>query len=180
MAGKAKEIIDILISKRSKGNPEIAKALRAKLLLKGINPDNYTDSTPDNAAMLAKLQSLTCGLRELNLAYDRQNHMKRLPPEKIQTLQIWVSKQISRTKLEIDSSEKFLIKFEESKPQEPQGMLGFLKRSEYQELLEIWMRERKKLHDERKRQGENLANLMDFREMVGQLVTLAGKVAVSS
>lgn len=58
MAGKAKMIIETIISQRSKGNAMVAQALKAKFILKGINPDSYSAASADDQAVIAKLQSL--------------------------------------------------------------------------------------------------------------------------
>jgi hypothetical protein len=58
MAGQIKRMIDTIVSQRSKGNATIAVTTRTKLLLKGINPDNYTAASPDDAVVMAKLQGI--------------------------------------------------------------------------------------------------------------------------
>lgn len=64
MAGKAKRLIDTIISQRSKGNPAVAKVVKAKFVLKGINPDNYTAGSADDPALIQKLEALA---RELGV-----------------------------------------------------------------------------------------------------------------
>ncbi len=56
--GNIKRIIDTIISQRSRGNPAIAKSMKAKFALKGINPDNYTADTPDDPVILKRLTGL--------------------------------------------------------------------------------------------------------------------------
>lgn len=58
MAGKIKQMIDVIVSQRSKGNPSVAKAVKAKFVLKGINPDSYTASSADDLAVMKKLEAL--------------------------------------------------------------------------------------------------------------------------
>jgi len=58
MAGKIKAIISEIIEKRSQGNTTIATVTRAKILLKGINPDKYTSESDDDPAVIEKLKSL--------------------------------------------------------------------------------------------------------------------------
>ncbi|MGH8726561.1 MAG: hypothetical protein ACREV9_00040 [Burkholderiales bacterium] len=58
MAGQIKKLIDNVVQARSKGNIALATITRAKLALKGINPDKYTDNSPDDAAIISKLQSI--------------------------------------------------------------------------------------------------------------------------
>lgn len=58
MAGKIKEIIDSVISKRSKGNPMVAKALETKFIIKGINPGDYSNTSEDDPLVIKKLEDL--------------------------------------------------------------------------------------------------------------------------
>jgi len=58
MAGKIKQIIDVIISQRSKGNPAVTQALKAKFALKGINPDGYSAASADDQAVIGKLTML--------------------------------------------------------------------------------------------------------------------------
>ncbi len=60
--GKARQIIDRIIEVRSGGNPVIVKDVRTKLMLKGINPDAYSDTTMDNPKMLEKLRVLAASM----------------------------------------------------------------------------------------------------------------------
>ncbi len=56
--GRAKKLIDAIILKRSRGVGAIAKAIKIKIALKGINPDNLTPDTPDDPVLLRKLLEL--------------------------------------------------------------------------------------------------------------------------
>lgn len=56
--GQAKKILDAIIQKRSRGVGAIAKTIKIKLALKGINPDSLTPITPDDPALLKKLINL--------------------------------------------------------------------------------------------------------------------------
>jgi hypothetical protein len=56
--GKAKKILDAIILKRSRGVGAIAKAIKIKIALKGINPDSLTPDTPDDPVLLKKLLDL--------------------------------------------------------------------------------------------------------------------------
>jgi len=64
MAGKIKQIIDAIVAHRSRGNPTMAGFVRAKLMLKGIDPAAHTDTSSDDPAVLRKLESLA---RELGV-----------------------------------------------------------------------------------------------------------------
>jgi len=58
MAGKIKKLLDAIIEKRSQGNPTLASATRTKLILKGINPADFGPSTPDDPAVLQRVEKL--------------------------------------------------------------------------------------------------------------------------
>jgi hypothetical protein len=51
-----------IINERSKGNPTIAKNMRTKLLLKGIDVDRYGPDTQDNPAVLDRVKELARAL----------------------------------------------------------------------------------------------------------------------
>lgn len=56
--GRSKKLLDAIILKRSRGVGAIAKAIKIKIALKGINPDNITLDTPDDPVLLRKLVAL--------------------------------------------------------------------------------------------------------------------------
>ena len=56
--GRAKRLLDAIILKRSRGVGSIAKAIKIKIALKGINPDSLTPDTPDDPVLLRKLLAL--------------------------------------------------------------------------------------------------------------------------
>ncbi len=56
--GRAKKLLDAIILKRSRGVGAIAKTIKIKMALKGINPDSLTPDTPDDPALLRKLVAL--------------------------------------------------------------------------------------------------------------------------
>jgi hypothetical protein len=58
MAGKIKKIIDKIVSERSKGSETIAATTRTKLILKGIKTSSFTDLSPDDPVVIAKLQEV--------------------------------------------------------------------------------------------------------------------------
>lgn len=65
MSGQVMVLINRLIDARAKGNPVVASTTRTKLLLKGIKPDNWNASSPDDAAMIAKVRDAA---REMGVA----------------------------------------------------------------------------------------------------------------
>jgi hypothetical protein len=60
--GKTRQIIDRIIASRSGGNPIVAKNIKTKLILKGIDPDSYYDDTLDNPKTLDKLRQMAAGM----------------------------------------------------------------------------------------------------------------------
>ena len=56
--GRAKKILDAIIQKRSRGVSAIAKSIKIKIALKGIDPDSLTPDTPDDPVLLRKLLKL--------------------------------------------------------------------------------------------------------------------------
>jgi DNA polymerase III sliding clamp (beta) subunit (PCNA family) len=56
VAGQIKRLIDTIIEKRSKNNSLLVSTTRAKLMLKGINPDAYKESTPDDPEIIARVK----------------------------------------------------------------------------------------------------------------------------
>lgn len=77
MSGKVKQLIDAIVSHRSRGNPTMAGFVRAKLMLKGINPDQHTDSSPDDPVVLRQLESLA---RELGVESPAPSPNSWRPP----------------------------------------------------------------------------------------------------
>jgi hypothetical protein len=63
--GRAKKLLDAIIHNRSRGVGAIARAIKVKIALKGINPDSLTPETPDDPVLLKKLLNLaqSYGLR---------------------------------------------------------------------------------------------------------------------
>lgn len=64
MPGQIKSMVDRIIMERAKGDPILINTTKTKLMLKGINPDKYNASSPDDPAVIAKLQKLA---QELNV-----------------------------------------------------------------------------------------------------------------
>ena len=55
MAGKIKKMIEEILVERSKGNERVEKIVRTKLILKGVDPAKFTDSSDDDPAIIEKL-----------------------------------------------------------------------------------------------------------------------------
>ena len=58
MAGKINTLIQAIYQKRANGNPTLISTTRTKLILKGINPDHYGPETPDDPAILSRIETL--------------------------------------------------------------------------------------------------------------------------
>lgn len=56
MAGKIKQMIDMIIAQRAKDNPMLVGIIKTKLMLKGIDPNRFTAQSDDDAAVLLKLE----------------------------------------------------------------------------------------------------------------------------
>jgi hypothetical protein len=63
MAGQIKRMIDSIIEQRAKGNKVLEGVVKMKLILKGIDPKNFTSASPDDLVVIGKL-------------YDLMNEMK--------------------------------------------------------------------------------------------------------
>jgi hypothetical protein len=58
MAGKIKQMIDTLVTLRAQDNELLAGIIRTKLILKGIDPNRFTAQSPDDPAVISKLEAL--------------------------------------------------------------------------------------------------------------------------
>lgn len=58
MAGKIKELIDRLIDKRTHGEAALVAPLKIKLIMKGIDPDLYDASSPDDPVVMQKVTAI--------------------------------------------------------------------------------------------------------------------------
>lgn len=56
--GRTKRILDRILQQRSAEGPARTMALRTKLLLRGIDPENFTERTPDDPAILRQVQEI--------------------------------------------------------------------------------------------------------------------------
>lgn len=58
MSGEIKRLINQIVEERSHGNAAIAIATQTKLILKGINPDQWNDASPDDPETLTRLKRI--------------------------------------------------------------------------------------------------------------------------
>ena len=67
MAGKIKHLIDTIIERKSNGSDLIKLTLKTKFVIKGVDPDHYSEISPDDPEILEKLKELA---QELNISID--------------------------------------------------------------------------------------------------------------
>lgn len=58
MAGEVKKIIEQIIQFRSKGNATIARLTETKLILSGINPEDFSDSSEDDKKTIDRVKEI--------------------------------------------------------------------------------------------------------------------------
>lgn len=58
MAGQIHRMIDRLIQQRSNGNAVAAAGVRVRLLLRGIDPDDYNGASEDDPTVIARLEEM--------------------------------------------------------------------------------------------------------------------------
>ena len=63
MAGQIKRLIDSIVEQRAQGNKVLVGVVKMKLILKGIDPKSYTDTSPDDPAVLSRLLDLQNDLK---------------------------------------------------------------------------------------------------------------------
>ena len=62
MSGRIKTIIDLIIEQKSDGDEAIRNIMKTKLILKGIDPDDYQPGSEDDPAILAQLEQIASDL----------------------------------------------------------------------------------------------------------------------
>ncbi len=58
MAGQVYNMIQKIVTEKSKGNAVIASSVKTKIILKGIAIDKYTPTSPDDIAVMQKLRQI--------------------------------------------------------------------------------------------------------------------------
>jgi hypothetical protein len=58
MAGRVKQLIDELMELRGAGNEGVAHFMRAHLMLLGIDPSRYTETSPDDQQKERQLEEM--------------------------------------------------------------------------------------------------------------------------
>lgn len=72
MTGRISNIIDEIIEERSKGNPAIREMTKAKFILKGLNPDRFSNCSADDPVIMEKLMGIA---RQLNVSVFRDKEV---------------------------------------------------------------------------------------------------------
>ena len=62
MHGRAKQLIDTIVRVRGKGDVAVERGVRVKLILKGIQPEKFTDATVDDPLVIALIKSVAADL----------------------------------------------------------------------------------------------------------------------
>lgn len=57
MAGQIQRLISKIIETRAQGNNTLRLTTRTKLILKGIHPDHFTATSPDDPDMIARVRA---------------------------------------------------------------------------------------------------------------------------
>ena len=57
MPGKIKTVIDQIITQRSQGKAHLVPQIKIKLIMKGIDPDHWHETSPDDHAMFSRVAS---------------------------------------------------------------------------------------------------------------------------
>lgn len=58
MAGEIKRMIDTIIEQRAKGSKILEGVVKTKLILKGVDPKNYTNDSPDDQDVINRLYAV--------------------------------------------------------------------------------------------------------------------------
>ena len=58
MTGKIKDLLEYIIAQRANGNATIAATTKAKIFLKGINIDRYTEISEDDPVVMEKVRQI--------------------------------------------------------------------------------------------------------------------------
>lgn len=73
MSGKIKRLLNIIINERSNGNPAIEETTKAKIILKGINPNDYDSNSEDDPIIIEQLYTIASQLNLNNISDAKEN-----------------------------------------------------------------------------------------------------------
>lgn len=78
MAGRVKQLIDELIELRAGGNAGVVHFMRAHLMLNGIDPSRYTESSPDDSTKERRLEEMISDFSR-QVSRGGRPSMRRMP-----------------------------------------------------------------------------------------------------
>ena len=58
MAGQVRALLNRIIEFRTRGNPFLVPFVRARIMLKGICPENYDETSEDDPVMISRVKML--------------------------------------------------------------------------------------------------------------------------
>jgi len=58
MPGTIHRLINRLIELRTGGQPGLAASIKIRLIMKGVDPDQHTESSADNPAIISRLYAI--------------------------------------------------------------------------------------------------------------------------
>ena len=58
MSGKVKAAIDQVIARKKKGGTTLIALFKMRLIMNGIDPDQWDESSPDDPQVLARVESI--------------------------------------------------------------------------------------------------------------------------
>lgn len=69
MAGAIKKIIEEIVDAKAGGDPAVRSFTRAKIIMKGVNPSKFTETSEDDPLIINKLKqiALEFGLSTLQI-----------------------------------------------------------------------------------------------------------------
>ncbi len=62
MTGRTHRLLEAIIDKKAQGNPTLISVTKTKLILKGINPNHFGPTTPDDPSTLKRVEKLATRL----------------------------------------------------------------------------------------------------------------------
>jgi len=62
MAGQIKRMLDSIVEQRAKGNSVLIQTTKTKLTLKGLDPDKFNSTSPDDPAVMEKVKAVATEL----------------------------------------------------------------------------------------------------------------------
>lgn len=58
MAGRVRVLLDAIIAHRCQGNKGLVASCKIKLIMKGVDPDQYDDNSPDDPLTIRRVEQI--------------------------------------------------------------------------------------------------------------------------